>query len=65
MTFNHSAPNGMKTLLATCYSLQSPVFEMWTMSPEAYLKPSRNSNMKVFVNVVNGLQQLTIFAKIP
>ena len=34
------------------------------MSPEGYLKPSRNSNMKVFVNVVNGLQQLTIFVKI-
>ena len=30
---------------------------------EVYLEPSRTSTMKVFCEIVNGFQPLTIFAK--
>ena len=30
---------------------------------EAYLKPSRTSEMELFAKIVNGFQPLTIFAK--
>ena len=37
----------------------------WTSSeyPEAYLEPSRTSEMELFAKIVKGFQPLTIFAK--